>query len=30
LNRVDEVIVFHPLGREEIREIVDLQLQEAE
>ncbi|MFM7056977.1 MAG: ATP-dependent chaperone ClpB [Planctomycetota bacterium] len=26
LNRVDEVIVFHPLGREEIREIVDLQL----
>lgn len=27
LNRVDEVIVFHPLGRSEIREIVDLQLQ---
>ncbi|MBL8818817.1 MAG: ATP-dependent chaperone ClpB [Planctomyces sp.] len=27
LNRVDEVIVFHPLGREEIREIVDLQLE---
>ena len=26
LNRVDEVIVFHPLGRSEIREIVDLQL----
>jgi len=26
LNRVDEVIVFHPLGRDEIREIVDLQL----
>jgi ATP-dependent Clp protease ATP-binding subunit ClpB len=26
LNRIDEVIVFHPLGREEIREIVDLQL----
>ena len=26
LNRVDEVIVFHPLGRNEIREIVDLQL----
>ena len=26
LNRVDEVIVFHPLGREEIRQIVDLQL----
>jgi ATP-dependent Clp protease ATP-binding subunit ClpB len=27
LNRIDEVIVFHPLGRPEIREIVDLQLQ---
>ena len=27
LNRIDEVIVFHPLGREEIRQIVDLQLQ---
>jgi ATP-dependent Clp protease ATP-binding subunit ClpB len=27
LNRVDEVIVFHPLGRAEIRQIVDLQLQ---
>ncbi len=27
LNRVDEVIVFHPLGRDEIREIVDLQLE---
>ena len=26
LNRVDEVIVFHPLGRSEIREIVDLQV----
>ncbi|MEZ6061870.1 MAG: ATP-dependent chaperone ClpB [Planctomycetaceae bacterium] len=26
LNRVDEVIVFHPLGRGEIREIVDLQI----
>ena len=26
LNRIDEVIVFHPLGREEIRQIVDLQL----
>src|SRR5262249_38393152 len=26
LNRIDEVIVFHPLGKEEIREIVDLQL----
>lgn len=27
LNRIDEVIVFHPLGRDEIREIVDLQIQ---
>ncbi len=27
LNRIDEVIVFHPLGKEEIRQIVDLQLQ---
>jgi len=26
LNRVDEVIVFHPLGKAEIRQIVDLQL----
>ena len=26
LNRIDEVIVFHPLGRDEIRQIVDLQL----
>lgn len=26
LNRIDEVIVFHPLGRDEIREIVDLQV----
>ncbi len=26
LNRIDEVIFFHPLGRGEIREIVDLQL----
>jgi ATP-dependent Clp protease ATP-binding subunit ClpB len=26
LNRVDEVIFFHPLGRGDIREIVDLQL----
>ena len=26
LNRVDEIIVFHPLGRREIREIVDLQI----
>ncbi len=26
LNRIDEIIVFHPLGRSEIRQIVDLQL----
>ncbi len=26
LNRVDEVIVFHPLGRNDIRKIVELQL----
>lgn len=26
LNRIDEVIVFHPLEKEEIRQIVDLQL----
>lgn len=28
LNRIDEVIVFHPLGKAEIREIVDLQLKQ--
>ncbi len=26
LNRVDDIIVFHPLGREHIRSIVDIQL----
>ncbi|NOX55484.1 MAG: ATP-dependent chaperone ClpB [Planctomycetes bacterium] len=26
LNRIDEIIVFKPLGRDEIRQIVDLQL----
>jgi ATP-dependent Clp protease ATP-binding subunit ClpB len=26
LNRIDETIVFHPLGRDELRQIVDLQL----
>jgi ATP-dependent Clp protease ATP-binding subunit ClpB len=26
LNRVDDVVVFHPLGREQIRAIVDIQL----
>jgi ATP-dependent Clp protease ATP-binding subunit ClpB len=26
LNRIDEIIIFHPLNREHIRQIVDLQL----
>ena len=26
INRVDEVVVFHPLGREQIRSIVDIQV----
>ncbi len=26
LNRVDEIIIFHPLGTEEIRKIIELQL----
>ncbi len=26
INRVDELVVFHPLGREQIRSIVDIQL----
>ncbi len=26
INRIDEVVVFHPLGREHIRRIVDIQL----
>ena len=26
INRVDDVVVFHPLGREHIRQIVDIQL----
>ena len=28
INRVDEVVVFHPLGREQIRDIAELQLGE--
>ncbi len=28
LNRIDEIIVFHPLGREHIRKIVDLQIEQ--
>jgi ATP-dependent Clp protease ATP-binding subunit ClpA len=27
LNRVDEIIMFHPLDKKQIREIVDLQLE---
>jgi ATP-dependent Clp protease ATP-binding subunit ClpC len=30
LNRVDEVVVFHALGRDQIRRIVDLQLQRVQ
>lgn len=30
LNRIDEVIMFEPLGREEIREIVNIQLKEIQ
>jgi ATP-dependent Clp protease ATP-binding subunit ClpB len=30
LNRIDETIVFHPLGREEIRNIVSLQVKHLE
>ena len=30
LNRIDETIIFHPLGRREIRDIVDLQLERLE
>jgi ATP-dependent Clp protease ATP-binding subunit ClpB len=26
LNRVDDIIIFHPLGREHIRQIIDIQL----
>jgi ATP-dependent Clp protease ATP-binding subunit ClpB len=26
INRVDDIVVFHPLGRDEIRQIVDIQL----
>jgi ATP-dependent Clp protease ATP-binding subunit ClpB len=26
LNRIDEVVIFHPLGRGEIKQIVDIQL----
>jgi ATP-dependent Clp protease ATP-binding subunit ClpB len=30
VNRVDEIVVFHPLGREEIAQIVDIQLRELQ
>ncbi len=30
LNRVDDIIVYKPLGREELRQIVDLQLKRVE
>src|SRR5690606_6735288 len=26
INRVDDIVVFHPLGREQLRSIVDIQL----
>ena len=26
INRIDEVVVFHPLGREQIRSIADIQI----
>ncbi len=30
LNRIDETIIFHPLGRTQIRRIVDLQIDRLE
>jgi ATP-dependent Clp protease ATP-binding subunit ClpB len=30
LNRIDELVVFHPLDREDIRKIVDIQLERIE
>ncbi len=30
LNRIDEIVVFHPLSKEDLREIVDIQLQRVE
>jgi ATP-dependent Clp protease ATP-binding subunit ClpB len=30
LNRIDETIIFHPLGREEIKQIVGIQLKRLE
>ncbi len=30
LNRIDEIIIFHPLGKEHLREIVRIQMQHVE
>jgi ATP-dependent Clp protease ATP-binding subunit ClpB len=30
LNRIDEIVVFHPLDKEHLKEIVDIQLQRVE
>jgi ATP-dependent Clp protease ATP-binding subunit ClpB len=30
LNRIDEVVIFHPLSKDDLREIVDIQLQRVE
>ncbi len=30
LNRIDDIIVFHPLGKEQIRSIVDIQLKRVD
>jgi ATP-dependent Clp protease ATP-binding subunit ClpA len=29
LNRVDEIIIFHPLGKEQIKKIIELQLEKV-
>ncbi|MEQ9103235.1 MAG: ATP-dependent chaperone ClpB [Rhodothermales bacterium] len=29
LNRIDEIVMFHPLGRDEIRRIVDIQFEDV-
>ncbi len=30
LNRIDEIVIFHPLSKEDLREIVDIQLKRVE
>lgn len=30
LNRIDEIVVFHPLSKQDLREIVDIQLKRVE